>query len=92
MDERPRGLRARIRSFFYSDNPTVRLAAVTDEIAAEMALDQLRQHGIEATFDGLTDVLVHSTRFLSDEGSYIWVRQGDLARAREVVRGMVELV
>jgi hypothetical protein len=90
MAERPRGLRARIRSFFYSDNPTVRLAPVTDTIAAEMALDQLRQNGIEARITRKSHWYTYAIGYLS--GDYIWVRQSDLARAREVVRGMVELV
>jgi hypothetical protein len=73
-----------LRTFFYSDDPVVQVAGGLLEPEAEMWREALENEGVRA-FTKIKDPISLSDGRATGIDTAIFVKQSDLARAREVL-------
>ena len=78
-----------LRSFFYSDDPIVKVATGLLEPEAEMWREILEQEGVPA-FSKIMDPVASSEGRATSTNTALFVKQSDLERAREVLGSLLE--
>ena len=79
-----------LRTFFYSDDPVVRVAAAISEAEAQLLRDVLQDSEIPAFTKNMSFLTItHGAGSIGNDYD-LFVKQSDLERAREVLAPLVE--
>ena len=86
-----RGFTRRLRSFFYSDDPDVKIADGLSEFDAGICEELLANNGIIAMKKNMEAVYDRYWRPMLPSANHfaLWVKQRDLPRAREILEPLL---